>query len=162
MNKAQLAYLTRNGLADMAALHAALPAVRLGFANLAGQPDPEPEIDSAPKITGAAQDFLGDRDPASLSKSDFELFDWLNSNEAFRNPVAATVSAVDLVRSLEAPKSPALLALDPVKLANLSGPAKLSVTNDFAMLADVRSGRFAGDEDQLLVKLNPYLQSAAV
>lgn len=160
MNKAQIEYMTRNGLADMAAVHAALPAVRLGFANLAGQPDPVEETPTT-KITGAAQDFLGDRDPASLSKSDFELFHWLNTNEAFRKPAAAAASAADLAQSIEPPKSRAIPALDPAKLAGLSGPAKNDVANAFAMLMAVRSGRFTTDEDKIMVRLAPYLQSAA-
>lgn len=159
MNKAQIEYLRMNGLADMEALHAAPPSVRLGFANLAGRPAPEPEIESAPTITGAAQDFLGDRDPASLSKSDFELFDWLNSNEAFRKPVAATAST-DLVTGIPAPSSRAAPKLDPVKLMGLSGPARLSVANDFDMLTAVRAGRFTADEDAIMLRLNSYLSAA--
>lgn len=160
-NKAQLAFMARNGIASMEALHKAPAGIRLEWANLAGRPDPEPEV-TAPTLNRLATEFLAGREVASLDKLDREMLEYLSGPTFADKPVTA-VAAADLAQSIAAPQSRGVPALDVAKInaAGLSGPARLDIANDFDALLAARAGRFTADEDKIMVRLAPYLQSAA-
>lgn len=161
-NKAQLAFMARNGIASMEALHKAPAGIRLEWANLARRPDPEPEA-TAPTHRRAVVDFLNGRAPESLTDpGERDMLRYLETSPHFADKAEATTAA-DIAQSIAAPQSRGIPALDVAKInaAGLSGPARLDIANDFDMLIAARAGRFTADEDKILTRLNPYLQSAA-